>query len=389
MKQIFPKEIIENTSEVHQFKHTNRSKIIYSIILVTLIGAILSLPFITATVYSSARGIIKPNKERVGLYVINSGRIVYSDIQYNKKVLKGDTLLVIDNNGIDDRIDLSNYQMEEAKLFLDDLSLLLDRNPVKINDLKSSKYQRAHIEYSQKLIELGVKFVKVKRDYDRHKILHEKGVIAISEFEDKKFEYDIAEGSISQFKKQQLTTWQVDYTEYANRFKEMKSQEDQLLKSKSRFIVTAPINGTLMNVNPQELGSFITTGAQLGEISPDTSLLVECYVNPSDIGLLKKDTKINFQVDAFNYNQWGIATGSIIEIGRDIEILNNVPVFKVRCKMDQKHLELKNGFIGNLKKGMTLNANFELTERSLFDLLYDKLDDWLNPSRNELAELIY
>ncbi|MBT8300255.1 MAG: HlyD family secretion protein, partial [Maribacter sp.] len=178
-------------------------------------------------------------------------------------------------------------------------------------------------------------------------------------------------------------------TEYANRFKEMKSQEDQLLKSKSRFIVTAPINGTLMNVNPQELGSFITTGAQLGEISPDTSLLVECYVNPSDIGLLKKDTKINFQVDAFNYNQWGIATGSIIEIGRDIEILNNVPVFKVRCKMDQKHLELKNGFIGNLKKGMTLNANFELTERSLFDLLYDKLDDWLNPSRNELAELIY
>lgn len=32
-KQIFPKEIIENTLEVHQFKHTNKSKIIYSIIL--------------------------------------------------------------------------------------------------------------------------------------------------------------------------------------------------------------------------------------------------------------------------------------------------------------------------------------------------------------------
>jgi hypothetical protein len=32
-KQIFPKEIIENTLEVHHFKHTNKSKIIYSIIL--------------------------------------------------------------------------------------------------------------------------------------------------------------------------------------------------------------------------------------------------------------------------------------------------------------------------------------------------------------------
>ncbi len=29
-KQIFPKEIIENTLEVHQFKHTDKSKIIYN-----------------------------------------------------------------------------------------------------------------------------------------------------------------------------------------------------------------------------------------------------------------------------------------------------------------------------------------------------------------------
>ncbi len=167
----------------------------------------------------------------------------------------------------------------------------------------------------------------------------------------------------------------------------MKSQEDQLLKSKTQFLVTAPINGTLLNIKPQELGSFITLGTHFGQISPDTKLLVECYVNPSDIGLLSKDTRINFQIDAYNYNQWGMATGKIIEIGKDIELLDKRLVFKVRCKMDQKYLELKNGFKGNLKKGMTLNANFELTERSLFDLLNDKMDDWVNPIRNEMANL--
>lgn len=35
MKNIFPKEIVENTIEVHRFKHTVKSKIIYSILLLT------------------------------------------------------------------------------------------------------------------------------------------------------------------------------------------------------------------------------------------------------------------------------------------------------------------------------------------------------------------
>lgn len=29
---------------------------------------------------------------------------------------------------------------------------------------------------------------------------------------------------------------------------------------------------------------------------------------------------------------------------------------------------------------MTFNARFELTERTLYQLLYDKVDDWMNPT---------
>jgi hypothetical protein len=36
---------------------------------------------------------------------------------------------------------------------------------------------------------------------------------------------------------------------------------------------------------------------------------------------------------------------------------------------------------GNLKKGMTVSAHFKLARRSLFDLLYQKMDDWVNPSQ--------
>jgi len=387
MKQIFPKEIIENTTEVHQFRHSRKSRVIYLIILLAFIGAFTSLPFLRVDVYSSARGIIKPNKERVTLNVISSGQIKYSNSINNQRVRKGDTLLVVDNNGIDNRLELSDYQLKEIILFIGDLTFLLKRPKVRSSELQSSKYQRVLLQYSQKLGELQTRYRKTKRDFDRHQILFNKDVISKSEFENKQFDFDLSSSDIHQFKKQQKNLWQADLIQYENQLKELNSSKDQLIKSKIQFVITSPINGTLLNVQPQELGSFISAGTRLGEISPDTDLLVECYVNPSDIGLLKENTNINFQVDAYNYNQWGLASGHILEIGKDIELVDNQPVFKVRCKMNEKYLKLKNGFQGNLKKGMTLNANFELTERSLFDLLYDKMDDWVNPSRNEIAKL--
>jgi hypothetical protein len=95
--------------------------------------------------------------------------------------------------------------------------------------------------------------------------------------------------------------------------------------------------------------------------------------------------EVNFQLDAFNYNQWGSARGKVIEISEDIVNIDKSPVFKVRCKLLTDYLELKNGYKGRLKKGMTLTSRFKLIRRSLFDLLYDKTDNWLNPKMKEAA----
>ncbi len=216
-------------------------------------------------------------------------------------------------------------------------------------------------------------------------LLYEKGVIARAEYDNYKFEYDLALSEIVQHRKQQQNSWQADLSQYNNTLKELQATDDQLVEKKARFVITAPVSGTLLNIKQQEAGSFVTAGTVLAQISPNTSLLVECYVSPADIGLIKEQDRTNFQIDAYNYNQWGLASGRVIEIGKDIEFLEDQSVFKVRCSLDQKYLLLKNGFRGNLKKGMTLNANFKLSRRTLFELLYDKMDDWLNPANNSVA----
>ena len=56
--------------------------------------------------------------------------------------------------------------------------------------------------------------------------------------------------------------------------------------------------------------------------------------------------------------------------------------------MEQKKKKKKNGQIGKLKKGMTASAHFMVTRRSLFDLLYQKIDDWANPRQYTANEMI-
>ena len=102
---------------------------------------------------------------------------------------------------------------------------------------------------------------------------------------------------------------------------------------------------------------------------------------PKDIGFIEKDMQVLFQIDAFDYNIWGISKGQVTEIASDFLIINHRPVFKVKSKLNQPYLKLKNGYTGYLKKGMTLRARFTITERSLWQLLYDKADSWMNPMR--------
>lgn len=56
--------------------------------------------------------------------------------------------------------------------------------------------------------------------------------------------------------------------------------------------------------------------------------------------------------------------------------------------MERDYLQLKNGRVGRLKKGMTVSAHFMVTRRSLFDLLYQKMDSWANPRQYESETMV-
>lgn len=133
MQSIFPKEIINTTVEVHTFKHTNKSKIIYSLILLLLIISIVSLPFIKVTIYNTSQGVIRPDKERITIQTINGGKVVSHDLKNNHKVKKGDTLLSLNNMALTQKFENADKQLKETYAFLNDLGFLSKQKNLLIN----------------------------------------------------------------------------------------------------------------------------------------------------------------------------------------------------------------------------------------------------------------
>jgi HlyD family secretion protein len=154
----------------------------------------------------------------------------------------------------------------------------------------------------------------------------------------------------------------------------------QIDTDRMNYSLVAPVDGVIQGMNHIYEGSVLQQGETIGVISPESTMIAECFVPPRDVGLLKRGQETWFQIDAFDYNYFGALKGEILSIEDDYNLVDNQPVFKVRCGFDSSRVALRNGFTGELKKGLTLQARFIVAERTLWQLLFDKLDDWLNPA---------
>lgn len=185
--------------------------------------------------------------------------------------------------------------------------------------------------------------------------------------------------------KQQRNLWEQELVNHQNERVRLLNQKSVFSEQMDQYKVIAGTNGTLINVLNLNEGDFVHPQQKLAEISPDTTLLAVTYISPMDIAFIEKGQEVSFQIDAYNYNQWGIATGKVIDIADDLSLLSEKEAgFLVTCALDNPSLTLSNGKEGYVKKGMTYNARFVIARRSLFQLLYDKVDNWLNPQVQSL-----
>ncbi len=372
MKPIFPHEIINVTVESHFSRYSKKTNLIYSVLLLFVVTSIVSLFLIKTEITIQSRGIFRSAVESVTVTTPVGAEVVKTNIYENKTVFKGDTLIWFNKKKLIERILYLENRIEENDSYIHDISDILSN---KTHALKTNLYKSAHAQYQQNLAEHDLEISLQKRSFERAKVLYSKEVIPFTEYENTDFQLKKANEEKKIFVQQARSKWQhlaVDYEqENKNFLNEIVSLESDL----NNYSILAPETGHIINFIGIQCGSFVAPGQTIAVISPDKQLLAENLVPPSDIGYLQKNMKVIFQVDAFNYNQWGLATGRIIDISNEIYIINNQPYFKVRSSLDQACLSLNNGYKGKLKKGLTNTARYVVTKRTLAQLFFDKTDN--------------
>ena len=362
---LLPNEWIENSIETYIYQHTTKSQVIYWVVLLAVTVTLVALPFVYVDISVQGSGVVRPVAEKAEITSSITEIVDSVFVKEGEQVNKGDVILRFRTNNSDYKI---NYQTS------------------RLNDCSA---QLADLAFLAKKQELETALAQAEKEYTRNRTLFEKKVISEEEYDSYYFKLKSQQNELASLEQSQLSTWQADQNTYRNTYNEMNSSLNQEIKDKDMYIVRSPVDGTVDQFSGVYRGSSIQAGQSLAVISPDSTLCLEVYVTPRNIGFMSVGMPVNVQVESFNYNEWGTIPGRVKDISSDfLTDSQGNSFYKVKCEMERDYLQLKNGRVGKLKKGMTVNAHFMVTRRSLFDLLYQKMDGWVNPKQYENETMV-
>lgn len=370
---------IENSIESYLHTKTSASHKIYIVTVVALIIALIALPFIYVDISIQSSGVIRPKGEKTEIKASVSELIDSVYVKEGQHVKEGDILLKLRSSNVGYQIDNQGKKLQEYTNRISDLEILVRRRVP--SPFKSPWYQQEYMSYRKKVDEAQISLDKANLDYNRNSILYNKGVISAEEFEGYSHSLKQAQNVLASTRESQYSTWQSALNSYKEQQIEAETGLLQEEKNLDMYYIKSPIGGTLDMFTGIYPGSSVRIGETLAIISPDAQLYAEVHVSTRDIGNITVGMPVNIQVESFNYNEWGVIKGVVTDVSSDFFQDTDVDYayYKVRCSMERNFLSLRNGRSGYLKKGMSIQTNFIINRRSLFDLLYMKADEIFNP----------
>lgn len=388
MSQLLPDTFLENTKHLYLPEVQARSKLLYGVVLLAVVVAAGATFFIQVDVSFSASGALRSVAEKTEIRTLVSGRVLQTFARENQLIQVGDTLLRVAPDAISEKLRYNRFQQTQQAQITKDLQFLTHPNKdiseaIGRQPFQTSLYAQQYNQLQAQLHENEVRRKKAEKELKADKYLHGEKVVSTRELDAKQAEVDQLYEEYRLLIERQVSQWEADLNTQRLSLAQLRTEETQLLKEQELYMLRAPVAGTLQQWVGKYEGSFVQAGEVLGILSPDSSLIVECYVAPSNMGLLRLKQTVLFQLDALNYREWGLARGTVLEIAKDFNLVKEQPFFKVKCRLETPHLQLKNGYKVRLQKGMTLQARFVVIRRTLAQLLFDKVDDWFNPHAKE------
>jgi membrane fusion protein, peptide pheromone/bacteriocin exporter len=356
--------------------------VIYWIILSLFLALFLSLFFIQVDLSVVAAGMIRPMNERTDIKAPVSGRIDSLYFKEGDQVRKNNAILSLFDPSVTEKQRLNDAQIIQCRIFRHDLLLLTEAAPISnshIQQLQSQVYKEAALKFLSGLKEQHIMLAKARYEMFLNQKLARESVISPKELYDIQMQEQKTAAACESFRRGQISVWQADLSKNEMELKEYYSRREELSQLHETNQIKAPVSGCLQELNGHYAGSFVQAGEFICSISPDGPVIGECYIPQKDIGMLRIGQQARFQLDAFDYNYFGVMTGHIYAIDQDFVLMDKMPVYKIRCRLDGRRVRSSGGLAGIIKKGMGFRVRFITCSKSLWQLLYGGIKERLNP----------
>lgn len=164
------------------------------------------------------------------------------------------------------------------------------------------------------------------KNYNRNKLLHEKGLLSDSEYETALYQYEVAKNSYDK----SLATL------------------DKVKRNLGYATINSPIDGVVISRAVEE-GQTVAAGFStptLFTIANDlTQMQVIADVDEADIGEVKEGQSVEFTVDAYPND---LFHGSVTQVRLEATVTNNVVTYEVVINAPNPDYKLKPGLTANV-----------------------------------------
>lgn len=373
-------QLTSDSASFYLYENRIKTNIIYKVVVITLLVVIISLPFIYVDISVSATSTVRPVLEKSTIIAAVSEYVDSVYVKEGAKLHKGDVILTQRalKNDIQHR-----YQSDKGREMEDKISDLENLSNGKVPlPFCSTEIQQDYLHYQSQLRKIKTDREQYEIEWKRNKILFDKGLISEREYNEVYYKYADIQNELAVLRKNQKSSWASKLYDYRMQLKEISATDKDLVADKQLYTVKSPVDGTLEQFNGIYKGCSLTAGQEIAVVSPDGRLCLECYVSPRDIAFIKKGMEVRIQIEALNYNEWGVMSGHVTEIASDLVSANDTYFYKVKCSMDKDYLVLKHSDRRTyIKKGMSATAHFMVTRQSLFTLIHKNIDEWANPTQ--------
>lgn len=380
MDSLLENHLTSNSADFYLYEHRIKTKIIYKVVVFVFFLAIASLPFIYIDITVSASSMVRPVYEKTPIMTAMSEYVDSVYVTEGAILHKGDVILTQRTQKDDSQHRFYSDKLRELSDKIHDLETLSKGNVPTC--FHSVDIKEIYTHYRSQVRKIDTDREQYEIEWRKYKLLFDKGLISESEYNEVYYRYQGKLNELNVLKENQESSWANYLYDYRMQLKETLATDSSLLADKQLYVVKSPIDGTLEQFNGIYKGGFLAAGQQIAIVSPNGKLCLECHVSPRDIAFIKKDMEVKVQIDALNYNEWGIMTGHVTDIASDLVAINDTYYYKVKCTMDRDYLLLKHtDKRAQIKKGMSATAHFMVTRQSLFTLIYKNIDEWVSPTQ--------